>query len=344
MVELLRVAEGGLFSSLQDEGRFGFQRFGISASGAMDAVALRLANALVGNPPGTAAIETTLSGPDLVVEAERCRIAVTGAEVPLAINGKPAALWCAHDLVRGDRLTLGTARRGLRAYVAVAGGFAVAPVLGSLSTHSRSRIGGLDGGPLRSGNSLPLRAPSGEGPCLGLDAAAVPDRAGPIRVVLGPQDEAFTPAGIATFLSARYAVSAKADRMGYQLEGPVVAHAAGFNIVSDGIVHGSIQVPGHGRPVILLADRQTTGGYPKIATVIGPDLFRLAQRRPGEEVRFVAVSAAEAEHLARSHESAVAAALRTVRAVPPSGGIVAERLLDSNLISGVISAIPEPPA
>jgi len=148
----------------------------------------------------------------------------------------------------------------------------------------------------------------------------------------------FTAAGIATFLSAAYTVSTKADRMGCQLDGAAIEHRAGFNIVSDGIMNGSIQVPGHGRPIVLLADRQTTGGYPKIATVIGPDLFRLAQRRPGETVRFTSVSAAEAEGIAASHRDAVEAMVAAVRPVAAAGALSPEALLGLNLISGVVSA------
>ncbi|MDQ0474580.1 biotin-dependent carboxyltransferase family protein [Labrys wisconsinensis] len=338
MADHLAITDGGPFSTLQDSGRFGYQRFGISASGAMDAVALAAVNALLGNPAGTAAIEMTMAGLAFTVEAGRCRIAVAGAPMPLTVNGEPAATGRAHDLAHGDRVKLGAARQGLRAYLGVAGGFALAPVLGSLSTHTRSGIGGLEGRALRAGDRLALRGGVPEGPPLQLDAAGIPDPAGPIRVLLGPQDDAFTAAGIATFLSAAYTVSTKADRMGCQLDGAAIEHRAGFNIVSDGIMNGSIQVPGHGRPIVLLADRQTTGGYPKIATVIGPDLFRLAQRRPGETVRFTSVSAAEAEGIAASHRDAVEAMVAAVRPVAAAGALSPEALLGLNLISGVVSA------
>ena len=164
MADHLRVIEPGLFSSIQDFGRFGFQRFGISASGAMDDVAMRLANRLAGNPLGTATIEMALVGAAFIVEADGCRIAVAGGDFPLLINDAPAASYRAHDLVRGDRLKLGAARAGARAYLAVAGGFDIAPVLGSRSTHSRSAIGGLDGGPLKAGDLLPLAGAGIDGP------------------------------------------------------------------------------------------------------------------------------------------------------------------------------------
>jgi biotin-dependent carboxylase-like uncharacterized protein len=336
------VVEPGLFSSIQDFGRFGYQRFGISASGAMDDVSMRFANRLCGNPLDIAVVEMTLIGAALVVATETCRVAVAGGDFPLFINEMPAAADRAHDLLRDDRIKLGAARAGARAYLAVSGGFAIPPVLGSRSTHSRSAIGGLDGRPLKSGDLLPLAGALPDGPPLELAGDRVTPTDGPIRVMLGPQDDAFTAAGIETFLSRDYTVSPKTDRMGCQLDGPVIEHRAGFNIVSDGIMNGSIQVPGHGRPIVLLADRQTTGGYPKIATVIGPDLHRLAQRRPGDRVRFSAVGESEAAAIAAEHEQAVSATLAAVRPAEPRRlPLDPERLHEVNLVSGVVSASGE---
>ncbi|MFK8253239.1 5-oxoprolinase subunit C family protein [Ancylobacter terrae] len=338
----LIVGESGLFSTLQDGGRFGYQRFGISNSGAMDRMAMSLANALVGNPREAGVIEMTMSGMAFTVAAETCRIALAGAPMALAINGHAAPHLEAHDLARGDKVAIGRAASGMRAYLAVAGGFAVAPVLGSVSTHTRSRIGGLDGEPLRTGAVLPL-AGTPTGPALRLDAKRLPRPARRLRVVLGPQSDAFTPTGIDTFLTATYRLSARADRMGCQLEGPEVEHAAGFNIVSDGIANGSIQIPGHGRPIILLADRQSTGGYPKIATVIGADLGTLAQLRPGDELAFEAVTPEQAAQAAR----AVARELDDLIAAmePATLGpamLASERLLALNLVGGVTSASSDP--
>jgi biotin-dependent carboxylase-like uncharacterized protein len=343
MGDHLLVTDAGLFSSIQDFGRFGFQRFGISASGAMDNVAMSLANALVGNPLGAAVIEMALVGAGFTVEADGCRIAVAGGDFPLLVNGRPAEPWAAHDLARGDRLKLGLARAGARCYLAVAGGFAIEPVLGSCSTHSRSAIGGLDGGPLKKGDALPLNRAASDGSLLELPSDHIPRAGGPLRVLLGPQDDAFSPAGIETFLSSAYTISQKADRMGCQLEGPVIEHRGGFNIVSDGIMNGSIQVPGNGRPIVLLADRQSTGGYPKIATVIGPDLYRLAQRRPGDIVHFRSVSEEEAANIARRHAEAMKAMLHAIRPTRRKpGALDSERLLGANLVSGVVSATNEP--
>lgn len=332
----LRLVEAGLGTSLQDLGRRHFQRFGISESGALDAPALRLANALLGNEPGTAALEITLSGPVIDIEAERVRLALVGADFPVTLNGQALRTGRSFEAQRGDRLVIGLARQGARAYLAVAGGFAAAPTLGSLSTHSRSRLGGLDGGYLKAGDRLALTpGAAGEGPQLALPALPAPEAA-KLRVVLGPQDDFFTDAGIETFLSARYQVSPRADRMGYQFEGPAIAHAKGFNIVSDGIVNGSIQVPGNGQPIVLLADRQTTGGYPKIATVIEADLPILAQLRPGESIGFTAVTADEAEEIvleARAAQAAREAALVEVGAARRPPAIRA--LLSADLTAGL---------
>ena len=338
MADHLLITRGGLFSTLQDFGRFGYQRFGISASGAMDTMSMQAANALVGNEAGVAVVEMTMLGLAASVEAGRCRLALAGADFALTINGRPAECWRAYELRRGDSVEIGGARTGMRGYLAIGGGVDIAPTLGSLSTHSRSQIGGLDGRALRPGDRLPLRA-ARSGPLLALGPAYRPTPDGPIRVVLGPQDDFFTPAGIGTFLSSDYRVTDKTDRMGCQLDGPAIEHAAGFNIVSDGIMNGSIQVPGNGRPLILLADRQTTGGYPKIATVIGPDLHCLAQRRPGDVLRFEQVSVEQAEQAAAAQRETLVAMLANMTEVTePSADVSSEKLLALNLVSGVCSA------
>jgi 5-oxoprolinase (ATP-hydrolysing) subunit C len=337
MAEGLRVAAPGVASTLQDAGRQGYLRYGISGSGAMDPDLLVLANALVGNPRDAAVIEMAMVGPSLVCETEACRVALAGAPFAMSLNGRAVDPYTAHDLRRGDRLALGAPRQGLRACLAVAGGFAVAPMLGSVSTHTRTRLGGLDGNPLAAGDLLPLAAAGPGGRPLTLPAAHRPAFGGPIRVVLGPQADCFTPEGLRTFLSEPYTLTARADRMGCHLDGPPIAHADGFNIVSDGIVNGSIQVPGHGRPLILLADRHTTGGYPKIATVIAVDLGRIAQVRPGETIRFEAVDVGEAQSLARAANRTLAARLE---ALVPAGGADLDSafLLSCNLVGGVVSA------
>lgn len=336
---LLAIDRPGLASTLQDAGRFGYQRFGISASGAMDRDAYQIANALAGNPPDMAVIEMAMTGLAATVRGGDAVLALAGAAMPVTVNGRAAEGWRSFALQDGDRIEIGAATEGVYAYLAVAGGFDIVPTLGSLSTHTRSGIGGLDGRALQPGDRLPLKG-AGPRPVVGLEAAARPSRIGPIRVVLGPQEDYFTPEGLATFLGTDYRISPRADRMGVRLEGATVTHADGFNIISDGIVHGSIQVPGHGLPLVLMADRQTTGGYPKIATVIGADLARFAQRRHGETVRFVAVSRREAEAIARRHHAAMKEAIARIRPLAFSASeLAATDLLAFNLVGGVCSAL-----
>jgi 5-oxoprolinase (ATP-hydrolysing) subunit C len=339
MADALMVSDGGLFSTIQDAGRFGYQRFGISASGAMDRVSHQIANALVGNDPDTAAVEMTMTGLSFVVEADHCRLAVAG-DMPILVNGQPMEPWRSFDTKRGDAVRLATLSSGLRAYLAVAGGFDMEPVLGSRSTHTRSGIGGLNGGPLKAGDRLPVTGQPARGECLMFDGTDRRRETAPIRVMLGPQDDYFTSAGISQFLSGAYTVTSRSDRMGCQLDGPRIEHRAGFNIVSDGIANGSIQVPGNGQPILLLADRQTTGGYPKIATVISPDLHRLGQLRPGDAIGFQAVSPDDAQTLVRAHRTDVAALLARIGPVRrQSGALSGEDLLRHNLVGGVVSGV-----
>lgn len=330
----------GPMTSLQDAGRFGFQRFGVSSSGAMDRLALGMANALVGNPPGAGAIEFMLLGGALRVEGGSARMAVAGAPCGMAVDGARAICTASFTLRPGQKLALGTAERGVFFYLAVAGGFAVLPALGSLSLQPRAGIGGLDGRPLWPGDRLDVvldAAPPG--PEATLDPAPL-DLDAVVRVVLGPQDDYFSPEGIATLLSAPYAVSREADRMGYRLTGPAIQHSRGFNIVSDGIVGGSIQVPGSGEPIVTMADRQTTGGYPKIATVISADLRLVAQRRTGERVRFQAIGIEEAQAIARDGAEALRSLATRTR--PVRGGLPgSEELLALNLAGAAVDALSE---
>jgi biotin-dependent carboxylase-like uncharacterized protein len=295
----LVVKNCGVLTTLQDGGRVGHQRYGLSNAGAMDQTALALANALAGNAPGEGAIEFPVFGGEFVVEGGEARIAMAGADCPLDIDGVPVPALTSRRVAAGSTIRVGAARSGVFAYLAVSGGFDVAPMLGSVSVHLRAHVGGLNGTPLKAGDALPLRSDHVDGPDLELSVSLEP-AAGPIRIVLGPQDDLFTPAGIETLLSSEYQITAEADRMGYRLSGPKIEHKDGYNIVSDGIVTGSMQVPGTGVPIVMLVDRQTTGGYPKIATMVRADLARFAQMRPGSKVRFAAVTLQEAVALARA--------------------------------------------
>jgi antagonist of KipI len=272
----------------------------------MDLFALRAANLLVGNAESAAALEITLVAPRLRFLADTV-IALAGADLDPRLDDHPVETWQPIAAPEGAVFTCGGARDGLRAYLAVAGGVDVPLVLGSRSTFTRGGLGGIDGRPLRAGDRIKTM---GEPPER-VEGRRFPRELVPafghhhsVRVVLGPQDDAFTADGVATFLSAPYIVSAKSDRIGCRLEGPRVERRGSPDIISDGIPFGAVQVAGDGLPMILVADRGTTGGYTKIATVISADLPRVAQALPGDRISFRAVSLDEA-HRALAAEQAV---------------------------------------
>ncbi|MBP2299300.1 biotin-dependent carboxyltransferase family protein [Azospirillum picis] len=337
MTTHLRVVSAGPSSTLQDRGRIGYQRYGVSVAGAADPLLHAAANVLAGNPPAEGAVEFTLAGDCITVEGGTVRIAVA-ADAEVAVDGEPAPSWTSLRLRDGQTLRIGALRSGMRGYWAVEGGIAAQPVLGSVSTHIRSRMGGLDGGPLKAGDRLPLRLD--QAPDRGehrLDPSLLPRRSGTLRVMLGPQQDYFTAAGIEAFLSEDYAVSHEADRMGCRLDGPTIEHARGFNITSDGIPLGAVQVPGTGRPIVLLADRQTTGGYPKIACVVGPDLATLSQMRPGDRVRFAAVGPEEAWRIRAAQREAFDALPGLLQSAGAFALYDSARLLGFNLIGGAVT-------
>jgi biotin-dependent carboxylase-like uncharacterized protein len=303
---VIRVLDAGPQTTVQDGGRRGQLRYGIPPSGPVDARSFRLANRLVGNAEGAAGLEYTLIGPRLRAEAS-CAVAVTGADVPVSVNDAPAAAWRTLRLAAGDVLKIGPARAGVRGYVAFAGGVEVPPVLGSRSTYLRGRLGGLEGRALRRDDVLRLGAAGAVRPRT-VATGAIPDwREAPVlRVVLGPQDDRFTAEGIAAFLGGQYEVLPQSDRMGARLSGPRIAHARGHDIVSDGIALGAVQVPGDGQPIVLLVDRQSTGGYTKIATVCSFDIPRVGQAKPGQRIRFSAVDVVEAQRLSRAAAAEIA--------------------------------------
>lgn len=338
MISALEVIAAGPGSTLQDKGRFGHQRYGVSTAGAADPLLLAAANALVGNAAYEAAIEFTLVGDTYAVEVNSCRIAVAG-DAEVVIDGQSHPAWTSHRLTRGQRFRVGALSSGARGYLAVAGGFDAAPVLGSVSTHLRSGLGGFSGTRLRPGDHLPLKlAEVPMEPERALDPRRLPVRSNTLRVVLGPQQSHFTETGLAAFLESEFSITAEADRMGYRLDGPIIEHADGFNIISDGIPLGAIQVPGTGKPIILLADRQTTGGYPKIACVIAPDVAALAQLRPGAKLRFQAVSVEEGTAAHRAFAKLIGNLPALIEAAIPGGAMDSERLLSLNLIDGIVLA------
>jgi antagonist of KipI len=296
----LEVLEGGLLTTVQDLGRYGYERFGIPVAGAMDPFALRAANALVGNAWDQAALEITITGPVLRAR-QSCLIAVTGGNLTPRLNGREIPLWTAIFVRRGGIIDFGGRKSGCRAYLAVAGGFDVPPVMGSRSTYLRGSFGGFKGRALQQSDVLPVGSsrvhlPSLAGACLPAEGLPPYSDELEVQVIFGPQDDYFTEEGLATFLSGEYQVSLTADRMGYRLQGPVIAHKETADIISDGIALGTVQVPADGQPIIMMADRQTTGGYTKIAAVVSADMPLLAQCLPGKSrIRFKASTVEEAQ-------------------------------------------------
>jgi 5-oxoprolinase (ATP-hydrolysing) subunit C len=334
----LRILSVGPGTTLQDAGRHGYLRYGVTAAGPMDPLAHAAANLAVGNSLDSTAIEVSLGGIELTAESGPVAIALAGGDFAISLDSRPLpSVGVVLMLEPGAVLKIRAGNSGSWCYLAVAGRFAVPQVLGSSATHTRTGFGGVDGRALRVGDYLRIEPSHKPQPSLGVIAAPWLDRpSGVIRVVLGPQDDYFSADQIAAFLDGPWSVSTKADRMAYFLDGPRLKHAKGYNIVSDGIAMGAIQVPGDGRPIVLMADRQSTGGYPKIATVIGPDLGRLAQARPGTSFRFEALSIAEAVAV-RRQEAAVLAQGVVVEPLVRTQ-FTSEFLLNLNLIDGVVNA------
>ena len=336
----LKVLSPGLYTTVQDLGRIGYQDIGVPVSGALDGFSLRLANALVGNPLGMAALEILVSGPTLEIAADAVRVALVGPGASLVIGGEIMAAGQSITLSRGEVFQIVVDRPSACCYLAVEGGIAVPLVLGSASTYVRAGIGGVEGRLLRRNDFVPLaveQAPERIELWLPrrLDAA----RDQPIRVIPGPQQECFTEEAVTVLLSAEFRVSKNTDRMGMRLDGPLLRHRDGWDIVSDAIATGAIQVPGSGQPILLLADHQTTGGYPKIATVISADLPVVGRRRPGDALRFAAVSIEEAEELCREGERRLAELVAALEPVPKGDGIDSLSLYEDNLISGVVTGL-----
>jgi biotin-dependent carboxylase-like uncharacterized protein len=289
------VIKPGMLTTIQDLGRWGFQARGVPVAGPMDVRSHRLANALVGNPADAATLEVTITGPELEFDAERI-IAVTGAEFDLSIDGHAASFFTALPVASGSRLSFGRRRRGARAYVAVSGGFDVPPVLGSRATSVVCGMGGFDGRPLRSGDRLPLgeEARSGRRREASSPLPRPADRHARVRVLPGPQQDRFTADALDILQAAPYTIDQQSDRMGFRLLGQPLTHRGSADVISDATAIGSIQVPASGLPILLMADRQTSGGYAKLATAITADLPDAAQLSPGDTISFVVCSPTEA--------------------------------------------------
>ncbi|ANF21888.1 biotin-dependent carboxyltransferase family protein [Thermococcus piezophilus] len=304
MIDLLNVPS---LLTIQDLGRFGYRKLGVSTSGVMDEVSARLANYIVGNPDNAPVLEFLLAGPTILFNASAV-FAVAG-DVEVKLNGVPIELWRSYWAKRGDVLEVETLRSGLYGYIAFAGGIKCERLLGSCSTYTRAGLGR----PLKAGDRLTL----GYTLLTGKEGRVLPRELKPdysakekvIRVIPGPNLDHFTDEGIETFLSGSYTVTPESDRMGYRLDGPQIEHSEkGADIVTDAVPIGSIQVPANGKPIIMMADCQTTGGYAKIGMVARVDVPLVAQSRPGERLRFKAVSVEEAQELLRRRE-------RTMKAI-----------------------------
>lgn len=299
----MTVISPGPLSTVQDGGRFGYMATGFSPSGAMDTYSMRVANILVGNAADDGVVEMTLMGMTLSFDATSV-IALTGADMSPKLNGTDIPTYTAVEVHSGDVLQLGVAKSGMRCYLAVSGGFDIPLVMGSMSTNLKCGMGGYCGRRLQAGDVIPLRH-SVPLSLIGRRSTTPKDVTGDkivLRVILGPQDDMFTDKGIDTFLTAEYTVSGKSDRMGVRLDGEAIENKNGVDIISDGIATGSVQIPASGTPIIMMADRQTTGGYAKIATVISVDLKKIAQARAGDKVCFEAVTEKQAVALMRKEK------------------------------------------
>jgi antagonist of KipI len=312
-MSIIEVIKGGALSTVQDLGRYGYQRFGVPVSGALDQFALRVGNLLVGNEEGDAGLEATFLGPTLRFHFN-ATIAITGADLSPVLDGQPIPGWVTVSVPEGSTLSFKGPKDGIRSYICVRGGIDVPIVMGSRSTFTRSQFGGFHGRALAAGDMVPVADTHSD--TLQPAERSLASRDVPryghnhtLRVTMGPQDDAFTTEGMDTFLASEFTVSPMFDRMGNRLEGPVIQHKKSADIVSDGTTRGAVQVPGSGKPIVLLADCGTTGGYTKIATVISTDLSRMAQAQPGDTVAFRSVSLEEA-HRALSEQEAFIASLR----------------------------------
>jgi 5-oxoprolinase (ATP-hydrolysing) subunit C len=325
----------GPASSVQDGGRPGSQRYGLVPSGAMDRLALAAANVLVGNPPFTAAIEVGPFGACLTARDGAVRVALAGAVRDADIAKRPVAFDTSVTLADGESLTLGFARGGSFSYLAIEGGVQGEPMFGSLAVNARAGLGSPYPRPLQAGDELQVAVASGAAERR-IDLPSIAD--GPIRVVLGPQDDEFSDDMKRLFLDGEWKISATSDRMGYRLEGQLIRHLHGHNIVSDGTVNGSIQVPGNGSPIVLMRDRGTSGGYPKIATVISADFGRFAQLPAGRSFRFKAIGMAEAQQALRDFVKEIAALPDRLRDIE-NFDLNLEALQDANVAGSAVSAV-----
>jgi biotin-dependent carboxylase-like uncharacterized protein len=304
-MSIIKIKNPGPLTTVQDKGRYGYQKYGMPVAGVMDAFSYKMANLLVGNEENEAVLEFTFQGPKIEFK-ENSIIAITGADAQPCINDRQVSMWESLYVEKGSTLSFSGLKSGFRGYISFKSGIKVPEVMGSKSTYLRGGLGGFAGRKLEKGDSIEI--------CSSVEKGSFKERYLPqeyvpvysddqIRVILGPQEECFTEKGLNTFLSETFQITSQADRMGYRLEGATIEHETSADILSDGIAPGSIQVPGHGKPIVMLADRQTTGGYTKIATVITVDINKIVQMKPGSSVDFAVTSQKKAEQLLKKQKS-----------------------------------------
>lgn len=340
MNAVVEVIDGGTAVAVQDCGRTGYRSLGVPVSGAIDPFLMAAANALLGNAPDAAVLEVGLAGPALKALSGVLRISLAGNLGGQVVTSRGQARkiqpWQTATLLPGDTARIGANGGGV-AYVGLSGGVDVPRQLGSRATYARAALGGIGGRYLAAGDRLACQALSGDPWLESSGGSDWLEEEGALRVILGPQDDHFTAAALQDFLGRPWRVTRDMDRMGLRLEGHPLAHnQKGADIVSDGVVPGSIQVPANGQPIVLLADAQTSGGYPKIATVIRADLPRLAHLRPGEEIRFAAVDHAAARAALLRRTQTLALWVEGITTFRPPGVLDEGALYGGNLVSGAV--------
>ncbi|RFU64341.1 biotin-dependent carboxyltransferase family protein [Bacillus sp. V59.32b] len=321
---MLTITKPGLLTSIQDLGRYGFQKFGVIASGVMDPLSHRIANLLVGNQESAPTMEITLIGPAIEFK-EDALISICGGDLSPVIDGKPVRMWRSVFVKKGSTLQFGKCRSGCRAYLALAGGYAVKSIMGSKSTYLRAEMGGFNGRALQAGDQVSFKPPGDLSAKIiqyikkdlspdtfvqsewSVASDLIPNHANStsIRVIKGLQFDLFTEESQDTLFKDLFEISSQSDRMGYRLKGPTLSLDTPQEMISEAVNFGTIQVPSDGNPIILLADRQTTGGYPKIGQVTTVDLPLLAQAKPGDRIRFAELSHEDAESLYLERETQI---------------------------------------
>lgn len=299
----IKILRDGFFTTIQDLGRYGYQQFGVPVSGVMDSFSHRVGNILVGNHEDEASLEVTMVGPVIKFLSNEV-IAITGGNLGPQINEKDISMYENIKVKKGDILSFKGIVNGCRSYICFTGGIDILPVMGSRSTYVKGKIGGIEGRKLAFDDVINIKTSTKEYIKRKVPLKYIPKylKETKIRVIMGPQLKEFTSKGIRTFLQNSYEVTNNCDRMGYRLEGETIEHKIGADIISDGISFGAIQIPGHGKPIIMMADRQTTGGYTKIATVISSDTYKIAQMIPGDRIRFKEVDIYEAHKILKEEE------------------------------------------